>query len=668
MLSSFVSLEIPNIFKTNTTFITFMFSNCSMHLLQISGCSYANGLKMSQKVEIKPETSTLAAGDCDMQNTSNNTNTLNYKSTTAIKVEYEETSATSLANEIMQIVKTEENGGGGGDYPLIEFIKKEDLIAENSITTPAQIKQEEPVLNHIVNPEPPPFLALKCIGCNETFNNDQLLRKHFLQEHARPKNVQQQITLPKLEIMDVDEDENDEEDDDDCDDEVEFNEGVDNANDDSTDSPKICCITRAFCVHALIKSQSNTWEPIMHCSICPESFKEYHLLRQHFSQQHPSHRFHILCCERKLYSKCQIDEHFSLHRNPRKYQCDICDSCHISKGNLRTHKKRLHSNLLNMQYVCNKCNKCFTSQLGLNSHLNSMHEGSSFRPQPILTILPNGARQYGCKICGYVCINRQKFKDHWSHSHRQVPKYKCEKCGKIDRIDVIQSHVRKHTANLTCPACGKVCKRKNDLTLHINLTHKAEREEIKKKLEEIEGPPPAVIRIDDDTFPCKYCSYNGNSMDSLRHHIEESHKREHKCKVCNMLFYLKRGLVAHMRMHKGEADESSSKRNVAIETEQPPPVIEHRCGVCDLRFEDYNEMRRHYFTHKKGNMFMCALCHQQFKYANSLKRHHLRLHANESEEEEKEQNEKNVQHKADEETSDINGYPIATNNKECTKI
>ncbi|XP_073842786.1 uncharacterized protein [Musca autumnalis] len=513
--------------------------------LQRSGCSYANCLKMSQEVDIKPETY--------------------YINPTTIKVEYEETSATNLTNEIMQIVKTEDCEAGEG-CPSMEFIKSEDSFGKNSFTTITPIKQEEHASNQLVNPEPPPFLALKCIGCSETFNNDQLLRQHFLQKHARPKNVQQQITLPKLEIMDVNEGESDEEDDDnECDDVDELKDRNKNAKESYAEYPKKGRKTKESVVHNLIKSQSDTWQPIMHCTKCPESFKEYHLLRRHFNQQHTEHKFYIPCCKRKFFSQSQIEEHFRLHLNPHKHQCDICDSCHTSKETLWQHKKRMHPMLLSKEYACHQCNTIFTSQHGLKCHMIHIHSGSSDRPQPTVTVLSNGVRQYGCTKCGYVCDNREKFSQHWSYSHRHVPKYKCGKCGKIvDRIGSIQRHIIMHTSNLKCPACGKMCKRRSDLTMHINAKHKAEREEIQKKLLETQEPLPAIIRIDDDSFPCKYCNYNGDSLESLRHHIDEAHKLKHKCEFCTMLFYSKRGLVSHMRTHKRGGIDDEEKYEICI--------------------------------------------------------------------------------------------------------
>ncbi|XP_019893678.1 zinc finger protein 260 [Musca domestica] len=510
-------------------------------------------------------------------------------------------------------------------YDVYQFVKPEEEASKNPEYTPPAIAiKQEPL--EIIS-EPPPFLALKCIGCTETFNNDKLLRQHFLQQHARTNDHQQinlpkleiidvpelgrykeevlnndevvsqpflhdvqQITLPKLEINDVpekgeegceetfnngeelneimgDHNKNPIDDDDDEDmmnmEEDEEEEDTDDAEDNESDSNGIRRKFREPPLIARLRSQPANWQPIMNCTECPETFTEYCLLSQHFTQAHLNRDFHIICCERKFSTQRHIEEHFSLHRDPNQFKCKKCGRYYTSREGVMTHMKRFHTSSVEKEFACKKCSQSFTTQRGLNLHDNVVHQTSVARPQPTVTVMENGQTIYGCKHCGYTCDSKRKFSNHWSHVHRQVPGYKCQKCGKVDRIDALRKHLRTHSTNLKCPACGKQCKRKNDLTCHITTKHSANKEEILKKLLETEEPLPEAINIiKTGDFICNYCNHVSDSVDALLLHIEESHKREHKCHLCNMAFRVRRGLICHLNRHKGDGN---TKPNVAAD-------------------------------------------------------------------------------------------------------
>uniref|UniRef100_A0A1I8PDZ6 C2H2-type domain-containing protein n=1 Tax=Stomoxys calcitrans TaxID=35570 RepID=A0A1I8PDZ6_STOCA len=391
------------------------------------------------------------------------------------------------------------------------------------------------------------------------------------------------------------------------------------------------------------QSESNLEVPDMKCIVCLEPFNEFSLLREHFRQKHPRHEFYILCCQRKFNIQSQIEGHRHLHKNPHAFRCELCGRCHTTKSGLFQHKKRVHPFSQNKEYACDKCDRSFTTERGLLYHDTTIHNGF-LRSQPKVIVQPDGFTIYRCNDCGYACNFKRAFSQHWWYEHRLVPKHKCPECGKLFKKPFqLRKHQRSHKEKNVCTTCFREFTRLSDLQKHIEKKHTSaatEGQEKKTKLgnncttfqesPNLKKPKPAV------EYPCKYCKQIFNKEDSLRLHIEEIHKPDHKCYLCNRAFRSARGVISHIAKHKKSdtdngdlsliADEyiSQNATNVSPLNANDPNL--YKCSICEKLFESYVSMRRHYLGHKKGETFFCEICDRRFTRANNLKMHRINQH------------------------------------------
>ena len=147
--------------------------------------------------------------------------------------------------------------------------------------------------------------------------------------------------------------------------------------------------------------------------------------------------------------------------------------------------------------------------------------------------------------------------------------HRCLDCGKVfKKKGNLTSHLSVHSNErlYECLVCNKAFKRKSHLKEHIR-THSDER-----------------------TFVCSICDKSFKQSSSLSGHMSthskktehkclstHSKKTEHKCLTCNRIFMQKRGLASHLRMHTREHS--------------------YVCFVCQRMFNQVSDLQSHMGTH-----------------------------------------------------------------------
>ncbi|XP_065365470.1 zinc finger protein 571-like [Calliphora vicina] len=105
---------------------------------------------------------------------------------------------------------------------------------------------------------------------------------------------------------------------------------------------------------------------ILECPVCSRNFPYYTSIREHFHEEHPNVKFHIICCQRRFGNGYQIYEHFQLHKNPNVFKCEICEHTFSRSASLTRHIRELH--MQNVQWSCDHCGVCFKSCSVLGRH------------------------------------------------------------------------------------------------------------------------------------------------------------------------------------------------------------------------------------------------------------------------------------------------------------
>ncbi|XP_073842899.1 uncharacterized protein isoform X2 [Musca autumnalis] len=416
---------------------------------------------MSESFCIKTEP---IAKDCEPEDCNNNTNTLSYTTT---KLE----NFTNMLNDIKE-----------DRLDLEEFLpEKIDKVAFDVIKEEDVDKMEEFLPKDSPSIYSPSSLTWKSDDCTKAIIHDEAPHERGTQ-HYLTNITTEQISLPKLEIIDVHEDEPDSKGIKVTDDE---HSKINNKKEGSRHVRK-CKNYDKTC------ENNNTKKSEHKCEICGNCYRGSHTLREHIRNKHPlSINTEHICkiCHQKFTTEIGLATH-SYRRHPvaTEHKCEICGSYHIRPKALQMHMRNKHPEIRFTQTRKHKCELCdcsYTDDSSLRVHLRNKH------PSSINT-------EHICKICHKKFTTERGLAKHVK-MHPEIrsdsqTKYKCPKCGRIMKTKSgLINHFKNHGHH--CPACGKCYKELFDLTIHIKWSHPKEKEELQKKISDSELSPSVVDDI-----------------------------------------------------------------------------------------------------------------------------------------------------------------------------
>ncbi|XP_053146080.1 zinc finger and SCAN domain-containing protein 30-like isoform X2 [Hemicordylus capensis] len=173
--------------------------------------------------------------------------------------------------------------------------------------------------------------------------------------------------------------------------------------------------------------------------------------------------------------------------------------------------------------------------------------------------------------------------------------------------------IRKGAKENICFQCGKVYKRRYELTIHER-SHTGER-----------------------PYECSECGKSFSSKERLRRH-ETIHTGEwrHKCTDCGKGFSHKTRLITHQRNHTGErpyscfkcgksfSDPDNCRKHERIHSAEKP----YKCFDCGKGFHRNTHLKEHKRIHTKERPFHCSDCGKRYSYKSYLHLHG-RIHTGE---------------------------------------
>ncbi|XP_073842866.1 uncharacterized protein isoform X2 [Musca autumnalis] len=412
---------------------------------------------MSENFSIKTEP---FANDYEHEIFNNDRNTLSGNIT---KLEHFTNLGNDIKEEKLDLDTMEEHFPENVDKSITDKIKNEDvdemdeLLAENSHSKEDVDKMDEFV--------------------TEVSSSSYSLSSSTWKSDDRTEVITQQISLPKLEIMDVHEDEQN-----------------------GSCSGLEVHTTRLHQVHS-------TDKPTEHkCEICGCCYNESLSLRTHIRHKHPlSIDSDYICaiCNQKFTTQIGFDRHTErVHLvavTPTIHKCEICGTCFKEVCHLRKHISNEHPSSIGSEYMCEICNQRFTTQTGLNMHSDRTHPetqtpadhkceicGSCYgTPSALRAHIRNKHpssiySKYICKICNQKFVTQRGLTRHsyWTHSETQPPaEYKCKICGTCyTQSRYLEAHIRKKhpssiDADYVCETCHKRFATQCDLERHCKKMH-----------------------------------------------------------------------------------------------------------------------------------------------------------------------------------------------------
>lgn len=207
------------------------------------------------------------------------------------------------------------------------------------------------------------------------------------------------------------------------------------------------------------------------CSICDAIFGSEHLLKKHIETLHNKDR-HYKCsaCNRTFNRLYHLKRHVLIHEDSEsvlkssfhgKEVCDICGQMFAKRSSLKNHKLWAHE--YGTKFCCSHCKKCFPSESLLAAHVERVHE--------------NG-KKHKCPFCDEMFTKMSELSDHKKRVH-PFP-FKCDICGKVyRRKENLTYHTKSHFSDVeqrkaykcSVEGCGKCFTKKNNLKTHVLNSH-----------------------------------------------------------------------------------------------------------------------------------------------------------------------------------------------------
>ncbi|XP_073842728.1 uncharacterized protein [Musca autumnalis] len=452
---------------------------------------------------------------------------------------------------------------------------------------------------------------------------DELLQQHLT------TTITQQISVPKLEIMDVHDSDGDTD---------------ANVSDDKNSSQEVSTVlkkkvlkykrTDKTCKDNNTEKTDTSYsrESKTHtehtCELCGKSYPEYINLRKHMRYKHPlSMDTEYICkiCDQRFATQTGLDRHCNrTHRKPTKHKCEICGTCYVDVWHLQIHIRRKHPTSIDTEYICEICNERFTTRRGRDKHSYLMHPAAQT------------PAQHKCEICGSCYLESQTLRAHIRTKHPASidTQYICEICHKrfitkkALNIHSKKTHTEAQTLNEhKCELCCSSYTEVSSLLKHVRKKH------------------PSSI----SEYICEICKQGFATQTSLDRHTSTRHlvaqkPTNHKCEICGRCYLESRNLQSHIRKkHPSSIDtvyicEICNQRfttqiglhrhSFKMHSVAQKPT-KHKCEICGIFYSSSHSLQAHIKQIHPTSIdlkYMCEICNQGFTTHTGLTRHSLRMH------------------------------------------
>ncbi|XP_034466556.1 zinc finger protein 1035 isoform X1 [Hippoglossus hippoglossus] len=368
------------------------------------------------------------------------------------------------------------------------------------------------------------------------------------------------------------------------------------------------------------------------CSKCGRVCSNPGNLTRHMLIHETNHNFSCPDCPQIFFTAADLEIHRTCHDSNRPYACKLCNLRFWTRPSLSNHCSEDHPVDV---FSCRFCHKKYSVKKSLSRHYRKWHqkeqkelastlqEKSSTEPQSSNQVSTadesdedekNGSEDsdsdsapyFPCHVCGKTFPTSESLEDH-QRCHLGEKPHECEECGRcFFQASQLQQHQRMHKSEFQCQACGRGFVSLFALRKHKH-THGKSR-------------PYRCAKCD--------CSFTGPSQ--LAEHMTTHREESFPCDICNRVFLSKSSRAEHRKSHSKSGDHpppsfARAKQESSTSPSESSSVFtkefKYRCGVCNERFKDPEQLSEHGCLAAKERPYACSDCDKYYLHASHLKKH-----------------------------------------------
>ncbi len=369
-------------------------------------------------------------------------------------------------------------------------------------------------------------------------------------------------------------------------------------------------------------------------TICDMCGKRVTNIKTHKKREHTNECSHPCPV---LTSSKHLAHHIKGHGTPNNCLCRTCGKSFKTFKNLKKHEV---THTEDRTFMCSKCGKLLKTSTGLQSHM----------------VIHSGHKPFVCTECGKMFARAPELTRHM-YIHTGIYPFKCQACDqKFTKKAEWKRHERwMHTANrdrpIKCEVCGMGFLRTYHLNRHMN-THTGAKlyrchhcgnrysqvSNLNKHIKNAHSPDG-----EEGQFPKKkHCPICDKSVGELSYHMKiHTGDRSHQCDICGHRFLRPVDLTMHMRSHTGERPhkcpdcELTYKRSNHLLDHRrrvhghPPSkrqLAQYTCDFCNKIFRRSSDMKQHRRSHTGERPFPCKVCGKALSRSSHRVKHMRVIH------------------------------------------
>ncbi|XP_056901501.1 zinc finger protein 1035 [Takifugu flavidus] len=336
------------------------------------------------------------------------------------------------------------------------------------------------------------------------------------------------------------------------------------------------------------------------CPECPKQFSTLSELEEHKPCHDPSRSFACKLCHLRFRTKISLCEHFSGDHPENAFHCRFCNKAYSLKKSLYRHYSQCHKQErvgFKMTVQEQGTEKPPSSQASTAGEDSDIYDSDSTADSD-----SDSADYFPCHVCGKTFPTSESLEDH-QLCHLGKKPHECSECGKcFYQASQLQQHQRMHKSEFQCKLCGRGFVSLFSLRKHKH-THGRKR-----------------------PYRCSKCHFSFKVPLHLAEHMAIHREESFPCDICNRVFPSKSSRAEHRKSHSKSNEHHSpgskeENQNPAADPDGWQREFKYRCGVCNERFKDPEDLSEHGCLESKGRLYSCRKCDKHFLHASHLKKH-----------------------------------------------